>query len=220
MVISTLCAITGLRADSVLPTETLSCSGESCSGSATQLASANGVQGVEIDFSGSSDDSASSTFEYDIAGLLSGDSLPAGSLISFTYSFTAESDNVDDTQIISDSFVVPPFAAFDVVSQTETIDGDGSCVPDPPNFPSWCRSVEGSGVLEFPSGLASGAPLDLGAEVTIDTDNGGGEPTISISGSVDFTAAVPEPRGDWTMPAGALIAIAWLGRRTAWIRTA
>lgn len=216
LVIGWLSGMVSLRADSVLPTSTFSCTGFSCSGSTTQLPSANGVQGVEIDFTGSSSGSSNATFQYDIAGVLSGDSLPAGAQISFTYSFTAESDNLAGTQIVSDSFVVPSFAAFEVASQSETIDGDGSCVPDPPGFPSWCRIVEGSGVLELPSGLSSGSPLDLGAQITINTINGRGEPAIMLNGTVDFTA-VPEPRGYWTMLATALLSIGWFARRTAWV---
>jgi hypothetical protein len=215
LAIASLSVNATLRADSILPTETFSCTGSSCSGSTTQLASADGVQGVEIDFTGSSDDASNPTFEYDIAGVLSGDSLPADALIFFTYSFTAESDNPDGTQIVSDTFVVPPFAAFNVISQSETITGDGPCTPDPPPpFSSWCRSVEGSGLLEFPGGLASGAPLDLGAQIILATINGGGEPVITLNGTVDFTG-IPEPRGYGAMLATALLVMVCFRSRTA-----
>jgi hypothetical protein len=187
-----------LHADTILPASNFSCN--FCTGSAAQLPAVNGIEGVELTFIGGSS-GADVIFSLDVIGTLGSD-LPAGTSIPYTFSFNADSQNPGGTNIVFSNFFAqpPPLQEPNEYegnpsNQISAITRDGNCAPTPsaPTNTHWCRSVQGSGTLVFPAGVPSGALLELGASIEIDTQNLFGGPFIDLNGTIDFNP-VPEPR--------------------------
>ncbi len=196
-----------VRADSILPTGSFYCEGAPgpalCSGNGSQLPSVNGIEGVEMNFSGNGEG-----IQYAIIGDLSGDSLAAGTLIPYSFSLNATSIDPAGTEITGYSFspqavasfppdfnVPPPFIGASV-SQTATVLQDGNCAPLPsgPGNTCWLLSITGTGFFEFSSStVPSGALVEIPLLVDISTESLGGIPEVSISGTLDLNP-VPEPR--------------------------
>ena len=189
-----------LLADIVLPTSASCSAADFCSASAAQLPAVNGIQCTKLTFGGSSSSSDEAQFSFQILGALDS-GIPTGILIPYTFSFNADSRNESGTNIIG-SYL---FADGDQTS-TSTITFDGNCAPFPNALTNthWCRSVQGSGTVDFPQVNPSGF-LQLGATIEIDTVNIGGNPIIVVEGEISFNP-VPEPR----YPALVLLGLALL----------
>ena len=204
---------TSLRADSILPISSFYCgaapgfAAPACSGSESHLPSANGIEGVEMNFSGSTQGTQDLGIQYAIIGSLSGDSL-AGGLIPYSFSLTALSDNEGGTEIGGYLFIpeivllfppnlkVPaPFTGRSV-SQTASVLQDGSCAPFPEGASNtcWGLSVTGTGFFEFSSeAVPSGTLLEIPLLVEVYTENLLGTPQIAVFGTLDLNP-IPEPR--------------------------
>lgn len=226
-----------LRADSVLPTATFYCENENsgptgnCSGSGTQLPSVNGIQGVGMNFSASSSGSDVLETQFAIIGALSGDNLSAGTLIPYSFSFTATSTNLGGTEITNyifdptalyafppDSNVPPPILG-ESVSQSSTVTVNGNCSggPSGPTNTCWSLSVTGTGVFEFSNTVPSGAVVEIPLYTEIDTGNLLGSPNITISGTINFNP-VPEQRYSTLAVVGGGFALLLYRRRRTGLR--
>ena len=186
-----LAGVSSARADTILPATNFTCTPvTSCSGSATQLPSADGIQGVEFNFAGSSSGSNSAEFVFSTTGLLSGSDLPSGTVIPYSFSFLADSTSPSGTMIDNAAFH-PDSNFFFINDEQSTIVSNGSCSPS--GNVHWCRTVHGTGTMTFTSGVPNGATLELSADFLMDAHSGLGTPTIGLRGQIDFNP-IPEPR--------------------------
>ena len=224
-----------LWGDSILPTAIGYCqsafgSSGSCSVSATQLPSGNGIQGIQMNVSANSPSSDLLAFQFEIVGALSGDSLPAGTLIPYSFSFVAGSVNAGGTEITNFSFdpihfvpfplppdlSIPPPIVGASVSQSSTITSNGNCIPGLPSGPTntcWQLSVTGNGMFQL-GNVPSGALVEIPLYAEFDTSSFLGPPQIHFSGEVSFNP-IPEPRyaGLILLTSGLVFAI-WQRRRS------
>jgi len=161
------------------------------------LPTSNGIAGVELDATGSTPGESFpftgppeyAQFVFGTSGNLSGSAIPAGALIPFSFSFTADSTNPAGTSITGAEFFFPSLL---VQNESSTILFNGYCTPATNTH--WCLEEEGSGMLSFPAGYPSGAPLSLVAEIEIDAPIELGAPAIGLlSAKLDLNP-VPEPR--------------------------
>ena len=202
-----------LLADSVLPTSAFFCEAAdptetvTCTGSAIQLPSNGGIDGTEINFSASvlspgdsvtilGDGSANvhGQIQLEILGPLTGDDLPVGTQIPYTFSFQATSMDSGGTLILQNSFADVAGA----LPQALAITSPENCGAGPIARTNTCESLSetGSGLYN-PGAVSSGTVLGLPFFVVVDTLDlpGAPAPTITISGTVDFNPSpVPEPR--------------------------
>lgn len=186
-----LAGVSSADADTILPATNFGCTPvNSCSGSATQLPSANGIQGVEFNVVGSSTGSDSVEFVFSTSGLLSGSDIPSGAVIPYSFSFVADSTSPSGTMIDNAAFQ-PDSNFFFINNEQSTIVSDGFCSPS--GNVHWCRTVQGTGTMTFTSGVPSGASFELSADFLIDAQAGLGTPAIGLRGQIDFNP-IPEPR--------------------------
>ena len=179
------------RADAILPATNFACTPVgSCSGSATQLPSVNGVQGVELNVTGSSLSGDFAQFVFSTTGLLSGSDIPAGTTIPYSFSFTADSTSASGTTI-EDAEFRPDSDVFFSTDQQSTVVSNGFCSPS--GNVHWCLTIEGSGLMTFASDIPTGTLLELSGDFEIDAEATIGTPVIDLRSQIDFNP-IPEPR--------------------------
>jgi hypothetical protein len=203
-----------LHADVVLPTTGFNGGANCFENAVQQLPALNGIEGVELQVGCNSTGTALAQFQFGVNGPLTGGSLPKGTVIPFTFSFSATSLNAGITSITGAS--VAASGNLHITSLQEQTLMNGPCTPF--TNTCWVLAEIGSGTtITGPSDIASGSLMQLGLQIGIGTTNTLGTPTIGLTSTVDFNAnPVPEPpHGTLVLLAVGLVYVAFKKLRTA-----